>query len=132
MRIFKNWTYNIAVEPATDSSPEYQFWDVKSADGTDWYELMVELDDRAEKYVVGTQPSGHLAWFSKGSVRALNAPLAGGDVIVLDDYPEDIPLGDLMWDGSKVVKKPEVIVERTKADIEKDLMALMDELKGMS
>ncbi|UUB18434.1 hypothetical protein [Escherichia phage ST2] len=127
MRKYMKWEFKVVSDPETGT----KFYDVKSSDGTDWYELMAELDDRDEKYVVGTQESGHVTWFTKGSVNGIYAPYEHGDVIVTDSYPEDLPLGTVLWDGSKFYRKPEEVNARTKEDIEKDLKALLAELKNM-
>lgn len=127
MRKFTKWAFTVVTEKETG----VRYYDIKSSEGADWYELMAELDDRPESFVVGTQEDGHVTWFTKGSVNGIYAPYEHGDVIVTDSYPEDLPLGTVLWDGSKFYKKPEEVNTRTKEDIEKDLKALLAELKNM-
>lgn len=128
MRKYMKWEFKVVSDPETGT----KFYDVKSSDGTDWYELMAELDDRDEKYVVGTQESGHVTWFTDGSVNGIHAPYENGDVIVTDEFPSGARLGEVLWDGSKFVTVPhQENKERTKEDIERDLKSLLAELKNM-
>lgn len=127
MRKFTNWTFSIIFDEEIGS----RYYDIKSSEGIDWYDLMVELDNRTEKFVVGTGKDGQVTWVTSGSVNGIYAPYEHGDVIVTDEYPEHMKLGTVIWDGNKFCEKQEAGASRTKADIERDLKTLLDELKNM-
>lgn len=126
MKIYDDWKFTIVVEE------DIRVYDVVDSKGTDWYELMVELDTRKEKYVIGTDKNGNVVWVTTGKVSSERAPFEGGSVIVTDSFPTDVNIekGDsVTWDGYKFSVRYYEAPARTKEDIEADLQKLLAELK---
>ena len=124
MRKFTNWTYEV-----TTAYGGIATYDVTASCGTDWYELMVELDGRPERWVVGIDKNGFISWFSDGTVNGTYAPPEGGLVIVTDEFDPEWQRVKL-WNGESFENIPEP-PKRTPEEIQADLEALMVELRGL-
>lgn len=126
MRVFSEWKWT---EGIYMGQPIYE---IRDPDGTDWYELMVELDDRPEKWAIGVGPTGNVMWVTTGPVSGKYAPLDGGTIVLTDDFEFESGWRGVMWDGEVFSMAPtEEPKQRTKAEIEADLNRLLAELKAM-
>lgn len=128
MLVYSKWKFSLA----TSNDIPMPYYEVEDAEGVDWYELMVQLDGRSERYVVGTDSGGRVTWFTTGKVSGRYAPFEGGDVIVTDNFPADARHGTVCWDGREFHVEQQEDTSRTKADIENDLKRLLAELEGVS
>lgn len=124
MRIYKGWKYTIVKDEVSGVST----YDIFDENGVDWYELMVELDSREAKWVIGVK-DGFVNWANSKSVNGVNSPADGGILIVTDDFPFKENQFGVYFDGEKFYTKD--AEARTKADIEADLLKLMAELKAI-
>ena len=124
MRVFTGWKWTEGVYMTK------VIYEIRDHDDIDWYELMVELDDRPETWVVGIGPNGDVMWVTDGPVSGLYVPVEGGTVVVTDSFEFHENWRGCTWDG-KSFHAPKEVTKRTKEDIEKDLMRLMTELKGL-
>lgn len=124
MRVFNNWKWT---EGFYFGKPIYE---IRDHNNVDWYTLMDELDERPETWVVGTGPKGNVMWVNDGPVSGLCAPVEGGAIVVTDSFEFSDNWRGCMWDG-KEFHAPKEVQQRTKEDIEKDLLKLMAELKGL-
>lgn len=125
MKIYKGWKYTVV----TDKDTGISTYDIFNEDGIDWYKMMVELDDRDLKWVIGVK-DGFVNWATTKSVNGMNSPAEGGILILTDDFPFPENTFGVRFDGEKFYKEEPVV--RTKADIEADLLRLMAELKSIS
>lgn len=124
MRVFNNWKWT---EGFYFGKPIYE---IRDRNNVDWYTLMDELDERPETWVVGTGPKGNVMWVTDGPVSGLCAPVEGGAIVVTDSFEFSDNWRGCVWDG-KEFHAPKEVQQRTKEDIEKDLLKLMAELKGL-
>lgn len=124
MRVFNNWKWT---EGFYFGKPIYE---IRDHNNVDWYTLMDELDERPETWVVGTGPNGNVMWVTDGPVSGLCAPVEGGAIVVTDSFEFSDNWRGCTWDG-KEFHAPKEVQQRTKEDIEKDLLKLMAELNGL-
>lgn len=123
MRIFGKWHRELTMYEGVS------VYDIKSDCGHDWYELMVELDDRPEKWVVGVNPDGGVSWCTDGSVNGIHAPVDDSLVIVTDEFDFAEHFTMTAWDGEKFFKKEPRV--RTAEELEEELKRLMLEIQGL-
>ena len=124
MKVYKGWKYTVVKDPNTGIST----YDIFNEDGIDWYEMMVELDNRDYKWVIGVK-DGFVNWATTKSVNGMNSPADGSMLILTNDFPFPENAFGVRFDGEKFYK--EEPAARTKEDIEQDLLKLMAELKGL-
>lgn len=133
MQVYYDWTFTKGA-PFNEARGEY-FHVITDSVGNSWYDLMYELDESPNRWVIGTNSEGYVGWLTNGKVAESRVPMPGGKVVVTDSIPVEMENNFHYWklEGDSFVysKVEREVVPRTKEDIMADLLRLQEELKGM-